>query len=202
MNPPFDAARDKPGPPLETLLRRLVDTPAEFLAEPRQGARGEVFVAALVHDFLRGRGCAADIAALEPFDVDAPATARNRLALTMIAVWLLGDECFDQHPIEAGAWLRALHAAAGDLADTAAAHHFVSDADRREELARVLLAQLELRPYGESQAQAADRLAAVSAVERKRLLKASKAAEHRAREIREALARKAAQESADKWTRD
>ena len=47
-----------------------------------------------------------------------------------------------------------------------------------------------------------DRLVTLSSSERQRVLRASRAAEERARAIREALARKAAQESADKYTRD
>jgi len=78
----------------------------------------------------------------------------------------------------------------------------VQDPDRREELARVLLAHLGYRPAGETEAQASDRLSRISGTERQRLLAASRAAEERARAIREALAKKAAEESADKWTRE
>jgi len=59
-----------------------------------------------------------------------------------------------------------------------------------------------VRPAGETAAQAQDRLAAVSSGERLRVIEAARLAEERAREIREALARKAAQEAADKWTRE
>ena len=47
-----------------------------------------------------------------------------------------------------------------------------------------------------------DRLLAQHTAANWRLLDASRAAEARARAIREALARKAAEESADKWTRE
>jgi len=88
------------------------------------------------------------------------------------------------------------------MAVAAPAHRFTTDPERREELTRTMLARFGYLPAGETAAQAADRLAAISASERRRLLEASRAAEQRAREIREALARKAAQESADKWTRE
>jgi len=61
---------------------------------------------------------------------------------------------------------------------------------------------LDYRPEGESEAQAKDRLSALSSTERQRLLDESRDAEKRAREIRQALARKAAEQSADKWTRE
>jgi hypothetical protein len=76
------------------------------------------------------------------------------------------------------------------------------DAERREELARLTLARLGLRPAGESAAQAQDRFTSISSIERARILKASQQAEQRARALREALAKKAAEESADKWTRE
>jgi len=64
------------------------------------------------------------------------------------------------------------------------------------------LASAGLRPAGESRNVAEDRWLAVSSRERTRLAAASRAAEERARQIREALARKAAEESADKWSRE
>jgi hypothetical protein len=66
----------------------------------------------------------------------------------------------------------------------------------------VLLSHLGLRPQGETLAQAQDRLTVLSTTERKKVLAAAVAAEERARKIREALAKKAAEESADKWTRE
>jgi len=67
---------------------------------------------------------------------------------------------------------------------------------------RFALARLDLRPSGETLTQAQDRLTTLSSIERNRVLAASRAAEQRTRDIREALARKAAQESADKYTRE
>jgi len=67
---------------------------------------------------------------------------------------------------------------------------------------RVSLAAIGCRPAGESEAQAEDRLTSLSAAERRRVVDAARAAELRARQIREALRKKAAEESADKWTRE
>jgi hypothetical protein len=83
-----------------------------------------------------------------------------------------------------------------------AVEKFVTDPERREELARFSLARLGFRPQGETRAQAEDRLSSLSAAERARVLTAARAAEERARAVREALARKAAEESADKYTRE
>jgi hypothetical protein len=65
-----------------------------------------------------------------------------------------------------------------------------------------VLADLALRPRGETLEQAQDRLQALSSTERRRIIAAAKAAEKRAREIREALIAQAAAQAADKYTRE
>ena len=190
------------GPDLDGLTRRLAETPPEFLDEPVVAGGGRVAVAAVVNDLLRLHGARAQLEALAPFAGTDPRADRNRLALVLVIAWLLADENFLVLAPGQAALLDALAGVAQELAPAAPAHRYVEDTERREELARTLLARLGLRPYGETPAQAADRLAAVSGEQRRRLLAASRAAERRAREIREALARKAAEESADKWTRE
>ena len=94
--------------------------------------------------------------------------------------------------------------------DAAAARAVIADDDRVDalylqifgELLRLMLADLDRRPAGETPAQAQDRLSSISSLERARVLEAARAAEARAQEIREALRRKAAQEGADKWARE
>lgn len=190
------------GPPLERLTHRLGETPAEFLDEPRIGNMGKLAVAALVNDLLARFGGRADAATLARFAGTDPRTDRNRLALTAIAVWLLADDWFAEAGADRSALLAMLSETAAALAGAAAAHLYTADPERREELARTALAALGFRPEGESEAQASDRLSAVSGTERARLLQASREAEERARAVREALIRKAAEESADKWTRE
>ncbi|MEY2926583.1 MAG: hypothetical protein RL367_1060 [Pseudomonadota bacterium] len=193
---------DLTGPPIERLTHRLAETPADFLGEPQIGTGGRVAVAALVADLLARFGGRAEPVQLARFVSDQAPRDRNRLALVMIAVWLLADDWFAGAGIGPGPMAALLDSGVEELAVSNPAHQFVHDPDRREELARTVLARLGLRPAGESEAQAADRLTAISGAERQRLLNASRAAEERAREVREALARQAAQESADKWTRE
>ena len=191
-----------PGPSLEALIRRLVDTPQDFMDEPRVGGAGRVAVAALVNDLAAMHGGRAVLDVLQGFEGDSARGDRNRLAVTMIGTWLLADPWFLAQRLDAAALVQALAEVAAEMAVATPAHRFTSDAERREELARSMLARFGYRPAGETVDQATDRLAAISASERRRLLEASRAAEQRAREIREALARKVAQESADKWTRE
>lgn len=186
-----------PGPPLERVMRRIAETPDEFLAEPRIGASGTVHVAALVADLLRSDGFAIDRAALATFEPER-GDERNRLTLAAMTVWLLAELGVPSRE----AVLALLGETVAELAATGQARAFVEHVERREELARTVLAALDLLPEGEDARQAADRLSAVSASERARLLRASRAAEERARQVREALIRKAAEESADKYTRE
>ncbi|HXU76912.1 MAG TPA: hypothetical protein VN794_10100 [Methylomirabilota bacterium] len=190
------------GPILESLIRRLTEIPEDFLAEPRIGNTGAVYVSAVAGDLARSLGAtleATDLALLEGAD---PRRDRNRLCVALLLCWVLADEWFQQHPPPGRGLVELLAQGAAELGAQVAARKFVTDPERREELARFSLARLGFRPAGETIAQAQDRLTSLSSAERARVLQASRAAEARARAIREALARKAAEESADKFTRE
>lgn len=194
---------DREGPPLEALTRRLAECPADFLAEPRVGAAGQVHVAAVVADLLRELG--GPLITPAQRDSFSPTDAkryRNWLQLVLIGAWLLHDDWFRGE--------RRFGKAAGDfltgglaqLSSLTTANSYISDPDRREELARLALRDLGLRPAGESVAQAQDRLTTISTVERQRVLAAARAAEERAQAVREAMAKKAAEEAAAQSSRE
>ena len=159
-------------------------------------------VAALVNDAFKKYGHQLSIDELRLFEGVDQATDRNRLKLVSLAVWLLNDAWFAQVDLQSSELLTFLNASITQLAESTKANKCVEDSDRREEFVRYFLARLDYRPEGESEAQAKDRLSALSSTERQRLLDESRDAEKRAREIRQALARKAAEQSADKWTRE
>lgn len=190
------------GPPLEVLLRRLAETPEDFLAEPRIGGTGSIDVPALVGDLMRRLGHMPNPDIAPSFTGTSIRQDRNRLMVVSILCWLLAEGWFRGHTPDRTALIDLLDAEAAALAKLTPAKKFVTDPERREELGRVALARLGLRPAGESETQAQDRLTTISSAERVRVLKASEAAMKRAREIREALIRKAAEESADKYTRE
>lgn len=192
---------NREGPPLESLLRRVLDTPPEFLAEPRVGTRGVVHVDAVAADVARRIGGPLPMRALAPF-ASTDSDRRERLALALLLCWMIADDWFLRARIASVDLLHALDATAAALSPYANARAFHADPDRREELARALLANLDCRPAGESPAQAHDRLTSVSAAERERAVNAARGATARARKIREALAKKAAEESADKMWRE
>jgi hypothetical protein len=211
------------GPLLETLTRRLAECPAEFLYEPRLGKEGTVRVAAVVADLLCSLG-APDLqgatlgAAVEAQGVPGPARGaagkrpdaaspdpaqhRNRLQMVLIGAWLLHDPWFRSGGQLAPAAYRFLAQDLAELAGLVNAGRLVSDPDRREELARLCLKTLGLRPAGETPAQAQDRLQTLSTLERQRVIREAQAAEVRMREIREAMKKKAAEEAAAKFRRE
>ncbi len=189
-------------PALDVLLHRLLDTPPDFLDPPRQRNRGQVHVAAVVNDVLALHGVTSPMSLLAALSGRQGDVNENRLMLSALMAWLLADDCWAGFDIAPAALLELFTDTVPALAAETAAVRYVHEPERREELARTSVARLGLLPQGETVAQAADRLASVSSVERRRLLEASRAAEARARAIREALARKAAEESADKWTRE
>jgi hypothetical protein len=181
------------GPALAALTRRLAECPPDFLAEPHIAQLGVVHVDAVVADLLRALGGPAlDAAASAPFRSNDVQRDRNRLALVLLACWLLTDSAFRQGDRGRQALTFLTGPALGDLAPLVPAHRCVEEDDRREELVRLCLQALDMRPAGETEAQAQDRLMTVSSAERRRVVAAARAAEARAAAIREAMRRQAA----------
>ena len=183
------------GPEIDRLVRRLAECPGEFLAT----ATGAPDFVAVVCDHMRRMAPDAP-----PDRSPALATLRRvdpaHQELIVIACWMLHDEWFVERPDTApGMWALFASDVLKRLSELVKPAAFVTDPDRREELARTCLKSLARVPNGETAAQAADRLTALDSVERHRVLKATAAAERRAREIREAMAKKKAQESASRY---
>jgi hypothetical protein len=189
------------GPDLAHLLHRLTECPPDFLSEPMVGEKGAVDVVAVVSDLL------CDLGALPiPSDTLSPARSgedavatRNRLRLVLVAAWLLSDPWFVEHRVGTRAEPVMMNGLV-EMAGLVQAERSVTDPDRREELVRTCLFGLGLRPGGESPDVAQDRLTTLSSAERVRVVQAARAAEERARQIREELARKAAQEAAASYS--
>ncbi len=114
-------------------------------------------------------------------------------------VWLLADDEFTEATLFASDLISLLHSADTLMAQTHPNRH---DEDQREELIRLALNGVRLKPLGETDREARDRLLMVSSTERTRVVAASRAAEERAEAIRQALAEQRAREAADKYTRE
>lgn len=192
------------GPPLEAWTRRLADTPADFLASPWPDGVEGISAQALVHDACAATGAPMDVSLRDRFSGTHPDSKPGRrwLGLCAVVCWLVADDDRSHLAGLQAEFARLFSETLPELASQATAQRCVDDDERREELARTVMAAFHLRPAGETLAQAQDRLIALSSTERHRLLAATRATEARARNIREALVRKAAQEAADKYTRE
>lgn len=194
------------GPPLSPLLRRLLDTPADFLLEPRvefkNAFAGDLHIDALVSDTLRWMGGPPlSMSAASGLRRGSNPAQKNTLRLVSIACWLLFDPVFKGRKDLVSAARKLLVEDLRALGAVVRPQECVSDPDRREELLRVSLRSLGLHPEGETEAAAADRPKALDSAERLALAKAAAAAEKRAKEIREAAA-KAAAEAASYYGRE
>jgi hypothetical protein len=198
-------------PTVEALTRRLIDAPRDILAEPLGAPNGQVDVPAVVSDVIRLHGgTGLDTVTAAPFrpapaptaaDAAAAAEITNWLRCVLVASWVLADPALvaEGRPTEVAGLLTS---GLQELAATVPSATLVSDPDRREELARRCLAGLGLTPAGETEAQALDRLNTLDSAERARVLAATREAEQRAEEVRQAMHAKAAAEAAAKASRE
>jgi hypothetical protein len=194
------------GPELSALIRRLLDAPSSVV-NPAADA------VAVVHDLVAlviGRDVdARQIAEFERMATSGPLVQRHVHCAVMVC-WLLADPWFlTAQPPAANLWhtiisvpATVIDEASPRAVGTPGRSEWTDTADKQEELVRATLSTLGCRPFGETDAQANDRLAAVSSAYRRRVLAAAAEAEARDRELREALAAQAAREAADKLTRE
>lgn len=189
-----------PGPALEPLLHRLTECPPEFLRIALPGSEDGTDVIAVVCDLLRPLTSDSLPELAQEQLAELRGRTETQLKVISILCWLLRDDWFQSRPqLALGIWLLFGSARLRKLTEFVRPDKFVSDPDRREELIRTCLAELQFRPEGESVAQASDRLTTLDSVERDRVLRGTAVAERRAREIREAMARKKAEESASRF---
>lgn len=191
---------EKIGPSLELLLRRIAETPDYFLKDLKKDDSPISQAIVLIVELYLKFGLDASSSVIQ--ELESKLNNVNHRVLAMICVWLLNDESLSDIQFDDDQANNLLIKTLGTLANLSSPQKFINDQERREEFVRLVLGRLNYRPKGETKNQAMDRLSSLSIVERKRLIKESKEAEKRAREIREALAKKAAEESADKWTRE
>lgn len=190
------------GPSLDAMLRRVLETPDVFLGAPRIASRGDIHTRAIVHDMLEHvGGTPPSTRDLKPF-LGKKAHQRNHLKVVALATWLLHDPVFERQSALCDPILKLLTFELRELGELVEAEQIVRNEDRREEFVRVCLDALGLRPAGEEEATAEDRLKTLSSVERQRVLRASQQARQRARELEEAMRRKQAEEAAARYNRE
>lgn len=180
---------------LERLTARLAAAPSEFLAPTDPRRPGAVHVEAVVADLFRDRASRP----LAPGEVDGfrfRAEAKKHLSVVLVAAWLLHDEAFANAPAERLACL--LSERLRPLADLVHPRAFLEDPDRREELVRVCLDALGVRPDGEPAAAFEDRLATLDSVRRESLLRDAREREAERERRKKELERLRAQEDEER----
>ncbi len=189
---------------VQELTRHLSECPEIFIEEPVQpSGHGGVYVHAVISDLLLSLGGKA----LSSNEADrfryahreAVRAERNRLRVALLASWLFSHSGFDggtaQERADQAARVHEFLASGLEaVAGLISAERFLSDPDRREELARLGLRAVRRTPDGESVQEAKNRLTALSSVERERVLVKARQAEERARVV---AARLAAQQAAE-----
>lgn len=196
------------GPDLYSLLLRLQNCPAEFLKEPILQAppktyKGNILVSAIVNDLLLDMGFETNPKNLfDSFKLKYSEANLNYLQVVLVASYLYHDDWFIQDDRYAEKIKNVLTNKLREISSIVNAKDFVMDSERREELIRFCLKEINLKPKGESDNHAIDRLTTLNSIERQRVIEESKAAQKRAQEIREAIARKEAEEAASKWNRE
>jgi len=192
------------GPSLADLMHQLGECPAEFRREPIDGeGSGEAHVAAIVSDLLLNRSLPPltkeEAQAFAPFNSDVKP---NHQRLILIACWLLDSPWFKEQKELLPDIPTFLNEFCVDLAEILRAETCLDDVERREEFIRLVLQHLDLRPQGESEEEARDFLTSLDSAERLRVIAAARKAEARARQIREEMALKKAQEAAASYGRE
>lgn len=187
------------GPKLESLLRRLSETPDDYRVEVC--ASVSLPLPVLVAKLAQGLGRPVPAEVLASFAARADRIDPKQRALVRIVCWFLADPWFQNAAIKPEQLLSFLEIELSELATHAASGHevFIRDPERREELARFVLARLGFCPRGESAAESRARLASLTRAATK---PETRWAEERAHAIHMQLARASARESADKWTRE
>lgn len=184
------------GPKLESLTHRLAECPAEFLLPP-----GTIDIGAIVADHFRAMQN--DPAMLNIAAVLSAVSQRggaNLLSLMAVTCWILHDAAFlADYTLAPAMWL-FLQRGLDRISQVVTAQNAVRDPDRREELVRLILAALNMRPAGETEKQAADRLTTLDSVERTRVISQTRDAEARARKIRQQMAEEAAKAAAARYS--
>lgn len=192
------------GPALAALTHRLAECPEDFLAAS-EDEQALVRMTALLADYFRRHGTNHPLRLDDPFfgriqSHKAKAARQRHAGLICVALWLFYDSWFEtktEYLESIWALLRSDHFEA--ISRLIPPRLAISDPDRREELARVCLFGLALRPEGETVPQATDRLVSLNSLERERILSETATAEKRAREVREAMAKAKALESVSRY---
>lgn len=199
-------------PPLAEFLRWINEMPAAFQEQPAGFSDGKLSVRAVVADLhetlFRQRP---DDEFLRAFvSATNSRVERNRLRWVLAACHVFWHPFIRISEPPPRSVRKLFIQDLPELASIVPMENLISEQDRREELARRVLAAAELHFPNESPVEFKDRLAQVDSIEIQRVIVEAAGKEKRARadrarrekEVREEMARKAAAEAAAKASRE
>jgi hypothetical protein len=191
-------------PPLAEWLRWVAEMPSAFHSLPEEFEGGSVQVRAVVSDLFETLfGTPADLAivsACTPSDLGK--RELNRLRWILAACHVLWHPHLRANAGNKAVIERLLVQELAGLAAVVPIDSLLREEERREELVRRVLRAADRDIPGESEQEAEDRFRQLDSVERYRVVAAAAERERRAREVREAMARKAVEEAAAKVSRE
>lgn len=185
-------------------MDRLAAIPAEFLAGfCRPGENDGLKLSALVNDLLVESGDP-PVTESEVKILDSHSDRKPHSRIISLLCHIYHDPVFVEMKVSTGyirkfIFSQSLEALGASVDDP---EIFVTDSERREELCRFALNCVNMYPSGEDEKKAKERLLALDSVERKKILDKTRQAQERAREIREAMLRREAEEAASKMSRE
>jgi len=193
------------GPSLEAMMDRLAAIPAVFTGDFNKAGSSNSgpVLTAIVNDLLLDTGDR-PLSPEEIKTLENSAGKKNYQRLVAVLCHVYHDPFFLENKPEPGLIRKLFFSqkltALGAVIDDESL--FISDPDRREELCRLALVSVNMLPRGENEKRAKERLATLDSIERKKILDKTREAQQRAREIREAMLRKEAEEAASKMSRE
>lgn len=202
------------GPDLFYLMQKIQNIPKEFSLDPvllnsPKSYKGKVHVDAVLSDLFCELGAGnVNFGLVDIYRIDYSDANKNYLLCVLLACHVYYDPWFFTHSKNNGSAgviksiKEFLDKTLPALAKHVQSSQFIYDIERREEFVRVCLNALNLRPKGESDSVAKDRLNTVDTIERLKVIEQSRQAQKRAQELREAIARREAEEAASKWGRE
>jgi hypothetical protein len=199
-----------PGPPLQELIDHLILIPGEFTGkvDKSEDTAAKISIPAIVNDLLL------DLGGVPLSDEETPAKflskkenkpeTYNYLKLISILCYIYEYRFFidnksGSEKIKAFLLSQRLIDLSGAVKSS---DEFITDPERREEICRAALDAAGYYPEGENEQNARDRLSTLDSVERKIILTRTAEAQKKARELKEAMMRKEAEEAASKMSRE
>jgi len=200
----------KPGPQLEALIDRLTAIPGDFFKPDGKlkNSGSGVSIPALVNDMLLDNGGTpfSDDEILKRFSDKNELKNKKSIFPELVSIlsYIFEDKFFTGEKNSAEL-IKAFLLSPGlkDLSEAVeSSEDFINDPDRREELCRMALNALNYYPDGETEKNAGDRLLTLDSVERKKILVKTREAQLRAKQLKEAMMAREAEEAASKMSRE